>query len=863
MKKKICAFFFLSSLIIYSQNDCTDALIVCGSSNFSDLNATGVGTQELTNSNSCSSQENNSLWFKINIKTGGTLGFTLTPTLLGGGVNNDLNVDFDFFVFGPNVNCGNIGSAIRCSTTNPIAAGQSNNLTGMSDGFRDVSEGPGADGDSFVSSIITNANDSFFIVIDRPIGSSNFKLDWTGTVTFFDQPIITRPTAGTTYDLKNCDTDGVDDNSTSFDLRTNQNSILNGQSNIAVTYHTSSNDALTNTNTITNPSNYKNISSPQKIFVRLTNRNSECFTTTSFNISVEQPVAQEPTQYILCDDLASGSDTDEIANFLLSTKDAEILGTLNSSQYSVSYHSTLVGAETNNSTDVIDKTTNYSVSNSKTVYIRLEKIGAICFDASKSLVLTVAALPTVNNVITLTQCDSDPDKQTTFNLTLYKENISTNYTNEVFEYYATELDAIAGSSEIIDPTAYFVDTTGEAWIKTISNLNCFRISKIDLFVSYTPNEPYEETFYACDDLLDANGNDTDANSEIDGITFFNFSIAPSKITTDPDVQVKFYENESDRTKSINEIQKTQDISKYRNINLPNTSNTPFPIYYKLTSKRSNDCIGLGHIFLKVNSLPVFDITTPQAICLNNPPLTIGVENPQNNYNYEWRNENGTLLNNTSIHEIAITKGGTYSVTAFTTNEIACPKTKEIKVLNFDIITLNEDAVQIIDESNSSDNDLAIKIIGDPTILKGYEFALRDEEGTLIRNFQNENIFKNLEGGIYTIISRHKEQCEPDTELIVSVIQFPNFFTPNNDAINDTWKIKGVNKSFYPESSIYIFDRFGLLVAKTTITEKGWDGNYDGKKLPSNDYWYKITLIPPINSNRKTIMRKGHFSLLRK
>ena len=185
MKKILLSSLLLFSFLIYSQNDCTDALIACGSSNFSDLNATGAGTQELSNSNTCSSQENNSLWFKVNIKTGGTLGFTLTPTLADGSANTNLNIDFDFFVFGPNATCDNIGSAIRCSTTNPIAAGQSNNLTGLNENNQDTSEGPGSDGNSFVNWITTNDNDSYFIVIDRPIGSSNFKLDWTGTATFF------------------------------------------------------------------------------------------------------------------------------------------------------------------------------------------------------------------------------------------------------------------------------------------------------------------------------------------------------------------------------------------------------------------------------------------------------------------------------------------------------------------------------------------------------------------------------------------------------------------------------------------------------------------------------------------------------
>ena len=131
MKKILTLFLLLNSILIFSQNDCSDAIVVCGNDGYQNLTAIGVGIQELNGSNTCGSEENNSLWFKVTINTAGNLGFTLTPTDELGNTNTDLVVDFDFFLFGPNVDCGNIGQAIRCSTTNPLAAGSSSNLTGM------------------------------------------------------------------------------------------------------------------------------------------------------------------------------------------------------------------------------------------------------------------------------------------------------------------------------------------------------------------------------------------------------------------------------------------------------------------------------------------------------------------------------------------------------------------------------------------------------------------------------------------------------------------------------------------------------------------------------------------------------------
>lgn len=59
----------------------------------------------------------------------------LTPESLS------IQEDYDFWVFGPNAQCGNLGEAIRCSTTYPQAAGQANNHTGLNETSTDVSEG--------------------------------------------------------------------------------------------------------------------------------------------------------------------------------------------------------------------------------------------------------------------------------------------------------------------------------------------------------------------------------------------------------------------------------------------------------------------------------------------------------------------------------------------------------------------------------------------------------------------------------------------------------------------------------------------------------------------------------------------------
>ena len=52
------------------------------------------------------------------------------------------------------------------------------------------------------------------------------------------------------------------------------------------------------------------------------------------------------------------------------------------------------------------------------------------------------------------------------------------------------------------------------------------------------------------------------------------------------------------------------------------------------------------------------------------------------------------------------------------------------------------------------------------------------------------------------------------------------------------------------------------MAQIPIDSQGWDGTYNGTKLPSDDYWFRVQLIPA-NTSKVPVNKKGHFSLLRR
>lgn len=88
------------------------------------------------------------------------------------------------------------------------------------------------------------------------------------------------------------------------------------------------------------------------------------------------------------------------------------------------------------------------------------------------------------------------------------------------------------------------------------------------------------------------------------------------------------------------------------------------------------------------------------------------------------------------------------------------------------------------------------------------------------------------------------------------IRVANFFTPDADGYNDTWKPENLDS--YPNAKIYIFDRNGRKIHTLLPLSNPWDGKYEGKPVPSGDYWYIITLSDTDNNHKFY----GNFTLYR-
>ena len=89
--------------------------------------------------------------------------------------------------------------------------------------------------------------------------------------------------------------------------------------------------------------------------------------------------------------------------------------------------------------------------------------------------------------------------------------------------------------------------------------------------------------------------------------------------------------------------------------------------------------------------------------------------------------------------------------------------------------------------------------------------------------------------------------------IIWLLDYPKFFTPNNDDFNDRWKIK--NQDREPNLKVDIYDRYGKILYSFTSAGAGWDGTYNGKPVFADDYWFVV-------QRQDGRVLKGHFALKR-
>ena len=85
-------------------------------------------------------------------------------------------------------------------------------------------------------------------------------------------------------------------------------------------------------------------------------------------------------------------------------------------------------------------------------------------------------------------------------------------------------------------------------------------------------------------------------------------------------------------------------------------------------------------------------------------------------------------------------------------------------------------------------------------------------------------------------------------------EIPTGFSPNGDGVNDYWVIGAMDE--YIDAEVEVYNRWGQLVFHSPDNKQYWDGTWQGKNMPTADYFYIIKDVygETLSNGRVTLRR---------
>ena len=580
--------------------------------------------------------------------------------------------------------------------------------------------------------------------------------------------------------------------STSFNTSNIQSQILGGQSDTFVTYIDGSGNEY---DLLPNP--FKNtIKDRETITVRVA-RNDElcCYSEITFDLIVNAlPDISNIEDVFTCDDNDDGFTAFDLT---------QIQSDLSANNINVDFYFQDGQQIPNAQLDaVINK-----VQNQEVITVKVIDTQTNCYNET-TFKLIVNPLPIANQLLEIIGCDDNGDGISEYFDT---SNVETEVLNGQTGMEVSYFNGLGNQLSSPLPNPYTNTKANQETITlrvTNPQTGCYSETLLTLITSSKPQINQLAPLFACDE-----GN---------GYATFDLSDIPRQlIGNQTGLNIIFIDEEGN------------------SIPLPKShKNTkPWSHVFVLRVEDENNpyCYSEINIELIVNSLPQINLENEYFLCDLEPSLNISTDSTFDSW--EWSFEDGSVISNT--FDANLTDAGIYTLWVYKIIDgISCENSFSFNLIRSVLPKIVEVKIQDISDNNY----IEIITSGDGD----FEYSI---DGL---NFQNDNTFHNLLGGIYNVQVRDKKGCGSDIKELV-LVDYPKFFTPNNDGYNDYWQIQGVEK--FPNAIIYIFDRFGKLLHNLTANDLGWDGTYNGKSMFASDYWFSADLGDGRNF-------KGHFSLIR-
>ena len=400
--------------------------------------------------------------------------------------------------------------------------------------------------------------------------------------------------------IEECDADG--DGFATFDLTALITDMLNGASDVTLTFYETFDDANQPSNEIPNPAFYQNIDPlNQIVYVRAENDLTGCYTIEMIELVVHPaPLMPELDNLVICDTNYDGQ-----AYFDLTQQNTDILAgnTIAAAQLQIRYYTNATSAM--NGTNAITVPTNYlsQLPPPQTIWVVVTDLITGCkatgtFDLIVNLPIDVR---NQNNRLTLCDDVLPNDQFTSFDLTVMNAQITLNTPGTTVIYYPSVTDMNNGTNAIGTPTDY---TNALPAVQTLGVLvttaaGCTSKTTLTIRVEPLPTPKTDPTaLISCDD-----------DQTFIGTELFDVTVNESYIQDGyPNLSFEYYASMDDLNNGV----QIPDATLYEGGDALATPPTNI-VYIKVMNNRTDsfgeNCYQIVEQELIVNPLPAITDTT--------------------------------------------------------------------------------------------------------------------------------------------------------------------------------------------------------------------------------------------------------------
>jgi gliding motility-associated-like protein len=268
--------------------------------------------------------------------------------------------------------------------------------------------------------------------------------------------------------------------------------------------------------------------------------------------------------------------------------------------------------------------------------------------------------------------------------------------------------------------------------------------------------------------------------------------------------------------------------------------------YSLTAKSLAGCIGYVEHVINVVPIPTLSISGNTAVC-EGSPVSLRVSGADR---YYWTKdiESAVYTFTPNTNQVLNVIGSAF---------IGCTATATVAVV--------VNPIPVADFATDS-----------AFVDCNYQYQISGIRDPLVTNYQwyVNSDFRSNADELYVTLGQEKQSvitlkvtnqfgCKNETKKIIKtddlfadLIYVPNSFSPNDDGLNDTWRIMG---ECFEMQACYIYNRWGELIYTLKNNTDTWDGRFKGQTVKDGVYNYKI--IGKLYNNGNVFEKTGVIAVL--